>query len=309
MRGVVLSPADLSGELDWPGLAHDAGLTTIATHSGPEDVIPFLQSGKGRRFLDSCKRYGLEVEHELHAMHYLLPRNLFAEKPELFRMGEDGIRKPDFNCCATNPEALSIIADNAVAAAKICRSTTGRYFYWLDDSGDVCHCPLCSEFNAADQALIIENAILAELRDKVDPHAALAHLAYGKTMTLPEKIIPAEGIFLEYADMERDRTSGLGEQSENLARALLRIFPAGTAQVLEYWLDVSFFSHWKKPRVKLPWDDHIFRRDVEAYTNLGFSQFTTFAVGIDDEYVGAFGNAAEIKAYGDGLSSVLQSGK
>jgi hypothetical protein len=35
------------------------------------------------------------------------------------------------------------------------------------------------------------------------------------------------------------------------------VFPAGTAQVLEYWLDVSRFSQWKRPAVRLPW-----RRDV-----------------------------------------------
>ena len=40
-RGVVVSAHDLSGAFDWPHLAHDAGLTTIATHIGPRDVIPF----------------------------------------------------------------------------------------------------------------------------------------------------------------------------------------------------------------------------------------------------------------------------
>ena len=36
-RGVVVSARDLSGAFDWPRLAHEAGLTTIATHIGPRD--------------------------------------------------------------------------------------------------------------------------------------------------------------------------------------------------------------------------------------------------------------------------------
>ena len=166
-RGVVLTPKDLSGELDWPKLAHDAGLTTIGTHVGPADVMPFLGSEKGRKFLSDCKRYGIDVEHELHAMGYLLPRKLFDTRPELFRMEKDGKRVREQNCCASSPEALAIIASNAVEVARLCRPTTGRYFYWLDDSSGVCHCPKCRELNAADQALLIENAILGELRAKV----------------------------------------------------------------------------------------------------------------------------------------------
>ena len=66
--------------------AHDAGIDVLATHVGPKDVIPFLKDARGQKFLADCRRYGIGVEHELHALEYLLPRALFASEPELFRI-------------------------------------------------------------------------------------------------------------------------------------------------------------------------------------------------------------------------------
>ena len=94
-RGVVVSARDLSGAFDWPRLAHEAGLTTVATHIGPRDVMPFMMSGRGARFLDACAHYGIQVEHELHAIDWLLPRTMFATDPSFFRMNAKGERTPD----------------------------------------------------------------------------------------------------------------------------------------------------------------------------------------------------------------------
>lgn len=304
-RGIILTPTDLGGELDWPKLAHEAGLTAIATHIGPEDVIPFLKSERGIRFLDDCKRYGLEVEHELHAMSYLLPRAMFDSRPELFRMNEHGVRVREGNCCASSDEALAIIAENAVEVAKVCRPTTGRYFYWLDDNSECCKCPGCAKYNASEQALIVENAILTALREKIAPRATLAHLAYQVTMDVPTKVKPRDGIFLEYAPIDRDHAKFLGENEIEKIRQLLTIFPVDTAQVLEYWLDASLFSKWHKPSVRLPWDSKAFRRDIKGYRNLGFRNFTTFGVYLDDDYVKAYGDLSPVLDYGRCLNEIL----
>ena len=97
------------------------------------------------RFLDACAHYGIEVEHELHAIDWLLPRTMFATAPSFFRMNAKGARTPDSNCCPSNPFALEVIACRAVEAARVCRSTTGRYFYWMTDNGEKCNCPKCLE--------------------------------------------------------------------------------------------------------------------------------------------------------------------
>ena len=307
-RGVVVSARDLSGAFDWPRLAHEAGLTTIATHIGPRDVMPFMLSGRGARFLDACARYGLQVEHELHAIDWLLPRDMFASDPSFFRMNAKGERTPDSNCCPSNPFAIEVIACRAVEAARICRSTTGRHFFWMTDNGEKCNCRKCKGLSGAEQAVIVENAIVRALRAEIDPNATLAHLAYQFTMDPPRLVKPDPALFLEFAPIERWRAKGVqrreplaegGPWLEKLDR-LLEVFPSATAQALEYWLDASLFSKWQKPLAKIPWDAARTRDEIAAYRKRGIRHFTTFAVNVDDDYVADFGadSLACVREYG-----------
>src|SRR5690606_13852899 len=86
-RGIVLDTNDLS-TVDWPKRAKEAGLTTIATLITPQQVSEFIQSERGQRFLAECAEYGIQVEHELHAMADLLPRELFNEDSTMLRVNE-----------------------------------------------------------------------------------------------------------------------------------------------------------------------------------------------------------------------------
>jgi len=176
-RGIVLVPQDLT-LTDWPERAKRAGLTTIGIHhqNSPQAVIGWIKTDAGQRFLDACKRLGLGVEYELHAMKELLPRSLFQKNPEFFRLDEKGNRNPDPNCCPHSERALEVIAEKAVAVAKVLRPTTGRYFYWGDDGQPWCSCRECKGLIPSDQALLIENRIVHALR-QIDPNARLAHLA------------------------------------------------------------------------------------------------------------------------------------
>lgn len=307
-RGVVVSARDLSGAFDWPRLAREAGLTTIATHIGPRDVLPFMKSGRGARFLDACAGNGIHVEHELHALDWLLPRSMFATEPALFRMDVNGKRTPDSNCCPSNPFALEIIAGRAVEVARVCRSTTGRYFFWMTDNGAKCNCNKCMPLSGAEQAVIVENAIVRALRAEIDPNATLAHLAYQFTMDPPKLVKPDPALFLEFAPIERWCFKGKrrrepladgGEWMDKLNR-LLQVFPAGTAQALEYWLDASLFSGWRKPLIQIPWDADKTRDEIAAYRKRGVRHITTFAVNVDDDYVNEFGRPALdcIREYG-----------
>ena len=109
MRGAVLSVEDLE-TVDWPRLAHEHGINTLGTHITPEQVRKFWLSDKGRKFQKDCRKYGIKVEHELHAMKTLLPRELFSLDSTMFRMNAEGRRVADFNCCATSQRALDTIA-------------------------------------------------------------------------------------------------------------------------------------------------------------------------------------------------------
>jgi hypothetical protein len=78
-------------------------------------------------------------------------------------------------------------------------------------------------------------------------------------------------------------------------------FPAGSAQALEYWLDVSRFSQWKRPAVKLPWRRDVLAADAQTYAQLGLRHLTTFAVWIDADYLARFGEPP-LGEYGETLS-------
>jgi len=311
-RGVILDVNDLS-TVDWPKKAKEAGLTTLATHITPSQVEEFIQSERGQKFLEECKAHGIEVEHELHALGDLLPRGLFAEDSTMFRMNEHGKRVADYNLCVHSDKAIQTVCQNAVRYSKILKSTTGRYFYWIDDGRPMCRCPKCSEYSDSEQALILENAMVKALREQVDPNAMLAHLAYVTTLEAPRKVKPEEGIFLEFAPIYRRWDKSLLDTATtgwNKGQTIthgqhlkylddnLKVFPAETAQVLEYWLDVSLQSGWKKPAKALDWHPQVMQEDLDIYSQRGIRHVTSFAVYIDDEYIRNHGDITFVNEYG-----------
>ncbi|MBQ4286686.1 MAG: DUF4838 domain-containing protein [Bacteroidales bacterium] len=315
MKGVVLSVDDLS-TLDWPALAAENGINTIGTHIFPDQVAQFSKTEKGKEFYESCRRNGIEVEHQLHSISQLLPRELFAEDSTMFRMDSKGRRTPVDNCCIHSEKALETIAANAVEYARILKPTNHRYYFWIDDGKPVCMCPYCSQFSPSEQALIIENRILKALKT-IDPDAMLAHLAYQNTLPAPVKVQPESGIFLEFAPIHRrwDRplsdTDALGTLHGNtlthgdylkLLEENLKVFPAETAVVLEYWLDSSLFSRWRKPAVKVPWNRDVFLDDLGTYAEYGIRNVTSFAVYMDSTYFKAYPDKRLLKEYGVGLT-------
>src|SRR5919109_5237538 len=309
IRGVVLVPEDLTLE-DWPELAQRAGLSTVALHhqNSPKAVVNLIQSDQGQQFLETCRQLRLEVEYELHAMKELLPRDLFAKDSSLFRMNEKGERTPDANLCVHSRRALEIVGERATALAKVLRPTTGRYFLWGDDGQPWCRCPKCRELSDSDQALLLENHVYKVLREQNDK-ALLSHLAYSRTLAPPKQVKPEKGVFLEYAPINRRYDIPYSQQTDRTQvdglyalDANMRVFHSETAQVLEYWLDVSRFSNWKKPAVKLPWNKEVFIEDLDTYYSRGIRHITTFAAWIDTAYLKRYGEPTFIVEYRAGLS-------
>jgi hypothetical protein len=307
-RGVVLTPNDLTlGE--WEKRAKHAGLTTIALTPFPSTVLKFVQSDDGRMFLEKCHRLGLQVEYELHAMRELLPRNLFSKDMSLFRMSDKGERVPDANLCVHSTTALDIAAENALKFARSLQPTTSRYFFWGDDGQPWCRCDRCQGLTDSDQALLFENHLIKALR-KIDSKATLAHLAYANTLSPPRTVKPEPGIFLEYAPIRRRydipyKQQTARDQPDALSAldANLKVFPADSAQVLEYWLDVSRFSGWKRPAVKLPWRRDVLESDLATYGSRGIPHITSFAVYVDAEYRHRYGEPQFVAEYGATLSA------
>jgi len=305
-RGVVVRPSDIR-KWPWPQKAKAAGLTTIGTHVFPHEVAAFVETDEGGAFLDACRNLGIEVEHELHAMNDLLPRDLFERDPSMFRMNEQGVRSPDCNLCVHSKEAVEVVCGNAVRYAELLRPTTGRYFYWIDDGRPMCRCPKCNGLSDSDQALLLENQILKALRN-ADPRATLAHLAYARTMTPPTHVKPDPGIFLEFAPIARrfdqplsNRGAPRHAQYLDDLDANLSVFGADGAQALEYWLDESlFYRANQRTLTQIPWRPDVFLDDLATYGSRGIRHVTTFAVMVNGDYVEQFGEPP-VNEYAKGL--------
>jgi hypothetical protein len=309
-RGVVLIVRDME-TTDWPAPAQRVGLTTIGTHVFPHEIGAWVQTEPGARFLARCRELGIAVEHELHAMSDLLPRELFDRDPSMFRMDDSGTRVREDNLCVHSEAALQVVCENAARYTERLPSTTGRYFYWLDDGRPMCRCPECRGLTDSEQALIVENRVLHAVRT-VDPRAMLAHLAYHNTLPAPVQVQPEPGVFLEFAPISRaydrpfrDRDAGGSPNHGELLDYLdanLEVFPRETAQALEYWLDLSRFSGWKRENVQpLPWHPEVFADDADLYASRGIGHVTTFAAWLDGDYVARFGEPP-IKEYGRALA-------
>jgi len=314
-HGIIINTTDLKSYPFWAEKAKAANINTIGLHIYPVDeyneLLDFIKSDTGLEFLEKCKNLGIEIEYEMHAMSHLLPRDLFHKNPEMFRLDENGNRVKESNFCLQSKEAFDIIAENTIRIAKEMCPSTSRYFLWADDGTPWCKCDKCKELSESDQSMLVDNFILKTLKT-IDKNASLSHLSYFNTLKPPTVIKPEKDIFLEYAPISRNYDIPYKEQTGDckdnfeLFNENLKIFPVETAQVLEYWLDVSLFSSWKKPAIKLPFKKDIVFEDVKTYREKGINNITSFFCFVDNEYIDNFGfPETELNTYGEILHSSM----
>ena len=308
-RGLELVPADLAWEGWLPRMA-DAGLNLLVVHEphSARALADFARSPRGGALYAASSRVGIDLEWAPHALRDLLPREEFAAHPDWFRGNEAGERVPDWNLCPSSAGAREVVAASAAALARQLVPTTHRYYFWANDGRPWCHCPRCAGLCAADQNLLVMNGVLDGVRT-VDGQARLSDLAYLQTFAPPESVRPAAGLFLECAPIQRCPLHALddGGCATNRAElARLRHLLAGWsildgAQVLEYWLDESWF--WRaagRPEdlPRLPFCEDVLRRDLALYAELGFRSVVSYAVMLGRDYVARHGEPP-VKQYGE----------
>lgn len=308
-RGVVIAWNDLQNPevIDWVKKMHDNGINTVSVFGHDYGSPEYAQMRQ--MLIDE----GFAFEYEEHAMSWLLPRDLFAEHPEYFRMDENGNRVLDGNGCPSCEEGLKVIMSNVPAFVEKHKPSNHKYYTWLWDGGDICHCEKCKNYNVADQGLIFENHIIKALKE-IDPEAQLAHLAYHNSTPAPSVVKPEEGIFLEFAPFFRRWDKPLSDKEAirdgqtwthgdyiQMLEDNLKVFPAETAQVLEYWLDISLVSDWKMPQKQITLYEDAFLDDLKTYASYGIKHITTYACWADANYVEMYGDVSFIDKYGQGL--------
>ena len=133
-------------------------------------------------YIKLAKRYELIIEAGGCDLSLLLPKRLFLFHRELFRM-EQGKRKPAPHFCATNPETISIIFENAqnLFARYLPVVTAPRIYHLLPDKGKEniwCACPACRAFSHVEQYIIAVNSA-ADALAEIDPDAWLSFMDFG----------------------------------------------------------------------------------------------------------------------------------
>ena len=263
-----------------------------------ENCIKMLETDEWRHFRRRMDKAGIAVEFEMHALSWILNRSLFDKHKEWFRMNEDGVRVPEFNCCVSNPDVIDYIRERSAELARIFHPDTDKYYFWIDDVASAsCQCEKCRALSPSDQALTLYNAI-ADGLSSVNSRAKQSYLAYYATLPVSTNVKKRDNVFLEFAPLARDFDVSLFDESreKNYSQvktlpALLDFFGRDDAKVLEYWMDNSLFSGWKKPPKELHFNAKTCEADVNRYKELGFTSITSFGCFLGEDYRDLYGDA------------------
>jgi|GEM_PF-495217 len=200
---------------------------------------------------NACARYGMVLEVGGHGLSRLLPRKLFDDMPDAFRM-KDGERTSDHNLEPLNSDGMAIVRTNARDWFNA-NPGANVYHLWPDDipGGGWSSSPESRELTASDQALIASNALAEEL-EAVSPDAEIAHIAYHDTEPAPTALRPRHNVSLLWAPRMRSYAQGAFESPssvndrypDELAAniALFEDARAKPARVFEYYLDAILFK-------------------------------------------------------------------
>ncbi len=231
-----------------------------------------------------AEELGLRLEVGGHGLSKMLPRELFAEKPEMFRMFQpedfNGKRLSDSNFCITNHDARKIVKDNF---RKKLESAKGAYgiHAWADDlpAGGWCLCPCCRSFSPEDQSMLSMN-LLAETARECKSCLRIANIAYHDTMFPGINISPAPECFLLFAPRERCYGHAIDDPDCKRNRFYLEALKAWREKfkdihdnhTFEYYFDQILF------RGMYPFFPDVILDDMEAYYEKGIDTHMSLQV-------------------------------
>ncbi|MBD3181947.1 DUF4838 domain-containing protein [Candidatus Poribacteria bacterium] len=182
---------------------------------------------------------------------------------------------------------------NLLEFAKNLPSEIKELFLWPADK------PLTLEKGKSLSDVILEfmNEMVRKLRT-IRPDNRMSFIAYWSTWHAPKYVKPDEGIFLEIAPMFRCFSHGITDPScpinskdiKPVIEDLVGIFNTDEAHVLGYWLDASLFgrSRYKDMTGRIPQIGNICKDDLQYYKSKGVKNISTFAVGVDEDYLSRF---------------------
>jgi hypothetical protein len=222
---------------------------------------------------------GIDAEYGGHVLQLLLPRERFDEHPDFFPAGDDGARMAHGNLCVSNPDAIALVRDGALAYVREHPENQLLHIWGADvRKGAWCRCAQCRELPPQIQYMNVVNAIAAKLAD--DAHAPpVAYLAYHDTIDPHPALKPLPNVSVEWAPRERcyshaidDSACGTNPRYLESLKRYIEIFD-GRAHVFEYYADAIL---WGGLGFATP---AIVARDLRAYRALGITSISCLTFG------------------------------
>ena len=222
---------------------------------------------------------GLDAEYGGHVLQLLMPRDRFAEHPEYFPAGADGVRISRGNLCVSDPDAVAIVRAGALAYVHDHPENKLLHIWGADVwRGAWCRCARCRELPPQIQYMDVVNAIAGALAN--DPTAPpIAYLAYHDTIDPHPGLKPLGNVWFEWAPRERcyshaidDPACEINPRYLDSLKCYIEIFN-GRGHVFEYYADAILFCGlgFATPAVVA--------RDLRAYHRLGITSISCLTFG------------------------------
>jgi len=232
-----------------------------------------------------AEELGLRLESGGHGLAGLIPRDLFQDKPELFRLEQPedfyGQRRHDWNCCATHPETRQLLQSRFREKAKTWKGLHAVHL-WPDDldGGGWCFCTTCRSLSPADQAMLAMRH-LADVVARDGLSLRIPVLAYHDTLFPGRRIDPSPEMFLLFAPRERCYAHAIDDprclRNRHYARALkdwaVKFRSIDDSHTFEYYFDQILF------RGLYPFLPNVILADMKAYEAHAIQSHMSLQVG------------------------------
>ncbi|MFI4913138.1 MAG: DUF4838 domain-containing protein [Sedimentisphaeraceae bacterium JB056] len=230
---------------------------------------------------DEIKKRGLVLEIGGHGAEKFINKDLFEQKPYLFRE-KDGRRTQTGNICSSSVEAMDIISQNLGDYFKR-NENIDILHCWFEDveGGSWCSCQQCKEVTPINQQFNVLSKISSNIK-KVYPDKHLDMLLYHDTIIgISDLDVDNEqGIYGFFAPRERCYAHSLDDQNCPLNR---RYFHALKDTVSIFGEDYSYIFEYYGDLILYVKNKTIFSRtiagDIRAYANNGIRKMTTLCFG------------------------------
>jgi hypothetical protein len=222
---------------------------------------------------------GIGVEYGGHVLQLLLPRDRFADHPEYFPAGDDGVRAARGNLCVSNSDAVALVRAGALAYVHEHPENELLHIWGADVwRGAWCRCAQCRELPPQVQYMKVVNEIAGALAadSKAPP---IAYLAYHDTINPDPGLKPLDNVWFEWAPRERCYSHAIDDKAcetnprylESLKR-YIDIFD-GRGHIFEYYADAILFCGlgFATPAV--------IASDLRAYRRLGLTSISCLTFG------------------------------